>query len=360
MKIVNSKWLIAVVSILTSGIFVISPPNVSAASDIRVTINESDINFPDQKPIMDQNRVLIPTRFVAQSLGCEVNYAISTKTVTIKKETKEKSVIITLQANSTDAKVSEKWDTGGLDRKITLDVPAKIVKGRILVPLRFVSETLRGTSVDWQQANRLVTIQSGIIPDKSPTTMIKATDSDLDTELLNKLSSPDIEGIIKYSEMDLKKFHFDSKFNTLAPKLFLKNMYIANGKLTLTIPKLPNFPNGVSSISTSESLMVYNDNGELDHTKSKYIGTNNPNRMMPGKTYTFALGKTNANTLHDISITYANPDIPTKETDALIAENYSIDLENGVILSTVSENNKLINVLGTIPEVIELAQKQFK
>jgi hypothetical protein len=45
-------------------------------------------------------------------------------------------------------------------RAVLLDVPATIVGGRTLVPLRFVSEAM-GAQVDWDNATRVVTITSG-------------------------------------------------------------------------------------------------------------------------------------------------------------------------------------------------------
>ncbi|MGQ9532394.1 MAG: ABC transporter substrate-binding protein, partial [Desulfotomaculales bacterium] len=46
------------------------------------------------------------------------------------------------------------------DRPVTLDVPARIVRGRTLVPLRFVSEAL-GAQVAWDAAARLVSVVTG-------------------------------------------------------------------------------------------------------------------------------------------------------------------------------------------------------
>lgn len=174
----------------------IHPAPVQAATDIKVTVNEATVKFPDQKPIVNDNRVLIPTRFVAQSLGGKVGFNNATKTVTIQQG--DQTIILKVNSNKVTAN----------GKKVTLDVPAKVVRGRIMVPLRFVSEAM-AASVDWQQARSLVVITTG-----STTTPVPETPTTK-------------EG----------NFKFDQNFTTMAKKLFVNNLVEANGKVTFTIPE---------------------------------------------------------------------------------------------------------------------------
>jgi hypothetical protein len=60
---------------------------------------------------------------------------------------KDKEVVLTL--DSDDALVN--------GQVIKLDVPAMVVKGRTLIPLRFVSEQI-GMKVKWDEKNKSITI----------------------------------------------------------------------------------------------------------------------------------------------------------------------------------------------------------
>ena len=73
---------------------------------------------------------MVPVRTIAESLGAEVTWEAKTKTGTI--VTLKEQVI--LRVGDTEAFHG--------DRTITLDVPAKVINGRTMVPLRFVSESL--------------------------------------------------------------------------------------------------------------------------------------------------------------------------------------------------------------------------
>lgn len=101
----------------------------------------------DVPPTIEQGRVLVPMRAIFEALGAEVAWDSATLTVTATKG--QTRVQLTI-----GAKTAYKNDT-----PVTLDVPAKIVEGRTLVPLRFVSESL-GAEVNWDAKTQAVTITS--------------------------------------------------------------------------------------------------------------------------------------------------------------------------------------------------------
>ncbi|MBE7047013.1 MAG: hypothetical protein E7396_06310 [Ruminococcaceae bacterium] len=120
--------------------------NVFAAEEIKVTIDGKAQAY-DVMPIIENGRTLVPMRGIFEALGAEITWDDATKTVTGKKA----DISVSLQIGNTSAKVNEK--------EVTLDVPAKILEGRTLVPVRFISETL-GCKVEWEDATKTVIINS--------------------------------------------------------------------------------------------------------------------------------------------------------------------------------------------------------
>ncbi|MGI9951675.1 stalk domain-containing protein [Moorellaceae bacterium AZ2] len=82
----------------------------------------------DVEPRVEKNRVLVPLRQLAESLGARVSYDNGVVTI------ENHGLTIRLMVGSREANVN-----GAL---ILLDVPAEVREGRMLVPLRFVSENL--------------------------------------------------------------------------------------------------------------------------------------------------------------------------------------------------------------------------
>ena len=94
---------------------------------------------------MESDRVLVPLRVIFESLGAVVDWEEATRTVTAVKG----DIQITMQIGSD---VLYRNGEG-----ITLEVPARIVNNRTLVPLRAVSEAF-GATVLWVQERLAVEI----------------------------------------------------------------------------------------------------------------------------------------------------------------------------------------------------------
>lgn len=111
----------------------------------RVVVNSQELVF-DVPPVVEQGRTLVPLRAIFEALGAEVSWDSSTQTVTATKGGTEIKLVI-----------------GGLAYKngqpVELDVPARIVNDRTLVPVRFVSEAL-GARVNWDGKTQMATITS--------------------------------------------------------------------------------------------------------------------------------------------------------------------------------------------------------
>lgn len=119
------------------------------AANISVELNGQALSF-DVSPTMDNNRVLVPMRAIFEALGAKVNWDGATNTVSAEKDGKKIYLTIGQKLASVSGEI------------VTLDVPAKIVNSRTLVPIRFVSESL-GAKVDWDNSARKVIIGSAAV-----------------------------------------------------------------------------------------------------------------------------------------------------------------------------------------------------
>lgn len=117
-----------------------------AAKMISVQIDGLPVNF-DVRPLVQNNRTLVPFRALAEALNVSVTWDNATQTVFA-------------QSNKTDIKLKIADKTAYIDNKpITLDAPPIIINGRILVPLRFFSESFN-CLVGWDNASSTIKIDS--------------------------------------------------------------------------------------------------------------------------------------------------------------------------------------------------------
>lgn len=127
---------------------------ILAQSEIFLAVNGKKVET-DAPCFIENDRTLVPIRFVGESLDYEVTWDKVTKQVTIinKKEDAQVSKI-ELVINSDKALI---YDQNQVKKEMTLDAPAKIVKDRTFVPIRFIGESF-GTPIDWDKDNRVVII----------------------------------------------------------------------------------------------------------------------------------------------------------------------------------------------------------
>ena len=92
----------------------------------------------DVAPQAVNGRTLVPLRFIAETMGAEVDWIEEHRTA-----------VVVLDG------VRVELPIGYVNPTIGLDVPAQLLNGRTLVPLRYISETL-GATVDWREATNSV------------------------------------------------------------------------------------------------------------------------------------------------------------------------------------------------------------
>ncbi|MGE5458885.1 MAG: stalk domain-containing protein [Methanobacterium sp.] len=117
-------------------------PVMAAAASPAVYLDGQALHF-EVEPVIENNRVQVPLRAIFEAMGANVIWEPESQTArAVKGDT-----TVVLQMGNTSPTVNGQVKT--------LDVPARIMNGRILAPLRFVGESFGGT-VAWNQAaNRI-------------------------------------------------------------------------------------------------------------------------------------------------------------------------------------------------------------
>lgn len=133
---------------LTAALFVSSLCTTAFAEDkINIVVNGSAIDFlNDQAPIIQDNRVLVPFRAVFEKMGAEVQWFEDIKLC----EATYAGATVEIEIGSTKVYLGE-------GATIESDVPAQIINGRTMVPLRVLSEGI-GAEVKWDGETKTVTV----------------------------------------------------------------------------------------------------------------------------------------------------------------------------------------------------------
>ncbi|MFU2158234.1 DctP family TRAP transporter solute-binding subunit [Caldisericum sp. AR60] len=136
-----------------------SPAIAASQVVIKMTIGnpkayvDSKVVTLDSPPIIENGRTLVPFRFIGESIGANIGWDGTKKEVSYVFG----DINLKLTIGSNKAVVNNVINM--------LDVPPKIVSGRTLVPVRFVTETL-GAKVGWDANTRTVTITASTTPPK--------------------------------------------------------------------------------------------------------------------------------------------------------------------------------------------------
>lgn len=124
-----------------------------------VKMNREILGF-DTMPIMEEDRMLVPMRFLFEQMGAEVEWDGTTNTASavlspgtegqIQTFGLEYAKTVTFSIDNTTAKVN--------GAEVTMDVPARLINDKTMVPLRFLSENL-GYTVTWDDENKTAIIE---------------------------------------------------------------------------------------------------------------------------------------------------------------------------------------------------------
>jgi len=111
---------------------------------IKIIYKDGILAF-ETAPTMEADRTLVPMRFLFEQMGANVDWEGETQTATVEKGNDK----IAFSINNTAAKVNNTIKT--------MDVPARLINSKTMIPLRFLSEEL-GYNVEWDQNTKTVTI----------------------------------------------------------------------------------------------------------------------------------------------------------------------------------------------------------
>ncbi len=135
--------------------------------DTKVELNNRVLGF-SQPPIMEDDRTLVPMRFLFEQMGAEVTWDEATQSATATINTSAlgaEGASATGRATLSNSDISfpnlaktEKSVTFSVDNTTAtvngapaiMDVPARLINDQTFVPLRFLSENL-GYTVDWDE-----------------------------------------------------------------------------------------------------------------------------------------------------------------------------------------------------------------
>lgn len=123
-----------------------------------IKLNNNILGF-SQPPVMENNRILVPMRFLFEQMGADVNWNEETQTATatvpintdaqMRTFSSEKEKSVTFSIDNTIATVN--------GETATMDVPARLINDKTMVPLRFLSENLE-YNVEWDEATNTAII----------------------------------------------------------------------------------------------------------------------------------------------------------------------------------------------------------
>ena len=246
---------------------------VKEAAPITVKVDGKALKL-DQPPVIQDGRTLVPLRAIFEALGAQVQWDAEAQSVIAEKRLDIISLVIG----------DNKLNING-DEK-TLDVPAQIIEGRTMVPVRAISEAF-GAKVDWNAATGTVTVDSvqtgaHAITDKYLNASGKTADGSKTLYTVSAaypvLANPDGSTIVAAINTEMKKAAED---------------YIAYAEKTVADMDID--PNVVPTPYefTLRYEVTYDQDGLLSFcTKAmEYTGGAHPNTIMTCKTLDTTLGK---------------------------------------------------------------------
>ena len=109
-----------------------------------VRVGDELLSF-ETPPVTEEDRTLVPMRFLFEQLGAEVSWDEATETATAVKA----NTTINFAIDNATATIN--------GAETAMEVPARLVGDKTMVPLRFLSEQM-GYTVEWDEETRLATI----------------------------------------------------------------------------------------------------------------------------------------------------------------------------------------------------------
>ena len=121
------------------------PIDSSFMNNVIVRYGDKILGF-ETPPVMENDRTLVPMRFLFEQMGAAVDWNPETESATA-----------TLANNAVTFSIDEN-DASVNNQTVTMDVPARLINDKTMVPLRFLSENL-GYTVTWDAETNTAIIE---------------------------------------------------------------------------------------------------------------------------------------------------------------------------------------------------------
>ena len=150
------KRIALIIALVCTFVTLFSMASSAIELPLRVVVNGSKLEFPDEQPFIDENgRTQTPARFIGEALGATVTW-----------DGNEKKAIFSLAGTTLVLYIGKKeYDVNGVKKQ--MDTEALLLGGRTFVPARYVAEAL-GATVDWDASIRTVYIITKGKPTPTP------------------------------------------------------------------------------------------------------------------------------------------------------------------------------------------------
>lgn len=151
-----------IISIILTALMLLPATAFAADDEIKVILDGERIEF-DVQPVIENERTLVPMRAIFEAMGKKITWVGHTESAWAEDE----NTLVYFWADGESKYISKRdiVETNGErhlenPRDIEIDVPARVVNGRTLVPLRAIAEAF-DCDVQWDDDTRTVNIETG-------------------------------------------------------------------------------------------------------------------------------------------------------------------------------------------------------
>jgi hypothetical protein len=210
-------------ALTTAAMLTLSAMSVTAmAGDgVKLVVNGVNVDFTgDQEPVIQNGRTLVPFRAAFEKMGAQVNWHDDTRLC----EAVYGDTTVSIAIGDTKVNIGD-------GATIQSDVPAQIINGRTMVPLRILSESI-GAEVNWNNTTKTVTVNTPQAAGEAPTSVKYTTETDTITGKISDVTytHPIVTDI--YTAADTLNKNIEEDITEVATSVADEN---ASGKNKLTI-----------------------------------------------------------------------------------------------------------------------------
>ena len=284
----------------------------------------------DTSPVIEDGRTLVPISSIAESMNATVNWNSSTKTATVVKD----SIKIEMVLGTKDVSISKE----GQKTQLVLDVAAKSINGRTMVPVRAISEIF-GSKVVWDKETSSILIDSAspkntntISQKNTPDKPSPKNTSNLEKTILNSVKGHRTlyRGVL-ISENEKVRIDTDYDLDMVKIPMARLNERIPSSYLPFTVYKASNEESILSGFIDKTTNKIYLQSSDMIYSIPDY------NIIVPPFSNIF-----DDNTYNAFIKAIATRDKLISIGDGVECETTNIDEDKLTADVKISKNNKLI------------------